>query len=805
MIAGVSGDLRHSFRNLLRSYAFTIPAVAGLALSIGATTAVFSIVHTLLVRSQGFTDADRIVTLWQTDPKRGQKHVEVSFGDMEDWRKQSQIFEDVALASSVNLDFPLLGDGEPQQVDGTTVSGAFFRVLGARPAVGRLLNEEDDRAGAPLRLVISHRLWRTRYGGEPGVVGRQIRSGETTATIIGVTAPEFDFPRDVDLFVALRASWPTVEKQPRFRVFRSVARLKPGVSVEQAQAQMNVAATQIERTLPPGAGPYGVIVTPLLDEIYGPARLAVRVLLAAVFLVLLIACANVANLLLARGTVRNRELALRSVLGASRKRLIALLMTESVVLAVVSGALGLLIARAGVTILARMAPPEVPRMEQIAVDGPVLLFGMALSVVTVLVFGLGPALIASRRDPNDALRQGGRTSSADRAHTRLRSTLMAAEVALSVVLLVGSGLLIRSFQALANVDPGFRSENVLTFRITTNTGLQEKRRAVYSEVIQRVKALPGVESAAAVLIRPLSGLAGWDTVYAVEGQSPEEQKNNPNGNYEAISPDYFRTMGIRMLAGRDFADTDTEKAQGVVILNESTAKRHFGSGTAVGRHLRLGTNPTAPWLTVVGVVSDVRYREWEAARPDFYIPYTQRAQHRSDFVVRTSGDPASLIAAVRREVFAVDPNQPISNVTTMEALVDRALSRSRFISTVLSVLAACALALAAIGIYGVLSYTVAQRTGEIGVRMAIGATPASILRLVTGSALRVTAAGAVAGLALAAALARTVSSLLFGIQVWDPFAWTAASGILFLAAAVACVVPAVRASAVDPARALATE
>jgi predicted permease len=320
-----------------------------------------------------------------------------------------------------------------------------------------------------------------------------------------------------------------------------------------------------------------------------------------------------------------------------------------------------------------------------------------------------------------------------------------------------------------------------------------------------MKALPGVESAAAVLIRPLSGLVGWDTVYTVEGQSPEEQKNNPNGNYEAISPGYFHTMGIRLIAGRDFTGADTEKAPGVVILNESTARRHFPNGDAVGRHLRLSKDSKAPWLLITGVAADVRYREWEAARPDFYIPYTQRAQHRSDFVVRTTGDPMSLIAAVRREVFAVDPNQPVSNVTTMEALVDRALSRSRFISMVLSVLAACALALAAIGIYGVLSYTVAQRTAEIGVRMAVGATPASILRLIGSSAFRVTAAGALAGLVTASVLARTVSSLLFGIEVWDPLAWTGASALLCAAAAIACVVPALRASAVDPARALSAE
>jgi predicted permease len=637
------------------------------------------------------------------------------------------------------------------------------------------------------------------------VLGRQVRSGGSSATIVGVVQPEFDFPRDVDVFVPLRAAWPEVGKQRYFRIFRAVALLAPGVTPEMAQAFMNSSARTIASTRPGGASTYGVLVTPFLDEIYGPARRAVWILMAAVVLVLLISCANAANLLLARATVRSRELALRTVLGAERGRLVLLLLTEAAVLGVLAAAAGIVLARVLIAGIAQIAPAEVPRVDQVELNLPVVLFGIGTAVATLLAFGLTPALLASRRNPSEALRQGGRTASADRLHTRALKTLMTAEVALSLILLVGAGLLIRGFQRLASIDPGFQAQNVLTFRITTNTGSQEKRRQLYGEVLERVRRLPGVESAAAVLIRPLSGLIGWDNVYTIEGQSPEQQKANPNGNYEAISPDYFRTMGIRLLAGRDFRAADTESAPGVVIINAGTARRHWTEANAVGRRIRLSADPKSPWLTVVGVVSDVRYREWEAARPDFYIPYTQRAQHRTDFVVKTSGDAAALAPVIRRIVFDIDPAQPISSVTTMERLVERTLSGSRFTTLVLSVLAACALGLAALGVYGVLSYAVAQRTAEIGIRMAVGATPGSIIRLVTGEGMRVTAVGIAGGLLAAAALTRVVSSVIYGVALSDPVAWTGGFTVLVVTAAIACAIPAVRAAGANPVRALAEE
>jgi putative ABC transport system permease protein len=482
------------------------------------------------------------------------------------------------------------------------------------------------------------------------------------------------------------------------------------------------------------------------------------------------------------------------VLGASRSRLIWLLLSEAFVLGAAACTLGLALAWALIRALAALAPPEVPRMDSVAMSLPVLLFGILLALATVFVFGLGPAIIASQRDASQTLKDSGHAVSSTRAQGRVRMSLVVAEVALSLVLLVGAGLLVRSFLSLSAIDPGFHPERILTFRITTGLGGQQERRALYGTILERVAALPGVESAAAVLLRPLSGLVGWDGIYRITTQTPEEQRSNPNINYQAISSGYFRTMGIRMLSGRDFNSADTESAPGVVILNESTAKRHWPHESSIGKQLQLGLNANAPVLTVVAVVRDVRYREWEAVRPDFYVPYTQRAQHRTDFVVKTAGSPGSMAETIRNTVFSIDKNQPVSQLTTMERLVDRALSRSRFIATVLLALAAAALLLATLGIYGVLAYTVAERRFELGIRLAIGATPGVILRQLVSGGLRVAGAGAVAGLVLAFLASRLIAGLLYGVTPFDVTAYTVALSATLSLAAFACAVPAWRAS-----------
>ncbi|MFN7996536.1 MAG: ABC transporter permease [Bryobacteraceae bacterium] len=789
-------------RQLLRSPGFTIPVVGGLALAVGATTAVFSVFSAMLIRSLGFDDPQRLVALWRADQAHGQKSVELSYRDLLEWRKAGDVLDGMALASSVNLDLTLWVGDTPEHVDSTTVTGDYFRVLGAVPLAGRLLSEADDRPGAPLTAVLSYRLWRSRFGGNPAIIGRRLRATGGDVTVVGIARPEFDFPRDVAIWLPLRPAWPDVEKNAGIQVFRAVGRLRGGVSLERTRARLDGIARAIERRRNLPGRWHAVLVTPMLDEIYGAARPAVWILLGAVLLVLLIACANAANLLLNRSVERSHELAIRIALGASRERLVRLLVGESAVVAGAAGVLGLALAAAGIRALATRAPAEVPRISEAAFDPLVLAFGLTLTLLTVLLFGLGPALLASRRDPNDALKQQARGSTGSAHQSRLRSLLIALESGLSALLLVGAGTLVHSFTNLSAVDPGFRPERILTFRVTLEEQTQEKRRAFYSEALARLRSLPGVESAAAVLLRPLSGAVGWDTVYAVEGQAADRFSGNPNGNYEAISADYFRTMGIPILAGHDFTASDAATAPGVVVIDELTARRHWPGGDAVGKRIRLSSDARAPWLTVVGVVRAVRYREWQAPWPDFYVPYTQRAQHRTDFVVKTKGEPWKLAGAVRREIFAIDKNQPISELTTMEDLVNRTLSSSRFNGVVMSSLALCALVLAAVGIYSVLSYLVTQRRAEIGLRMAMGATPAGIARFVGGYSLGPVLSGALAGLLVASWLRSLFSKLLFGVGSIDPAAYVSAAIALAVVTVTATVVPALRASATDPARAL---
>jgi len=791
------------WRTLTSRPAFSVPCIAGLAIGIAAASAVFSAFSAVELGSMGFDKPNQIAAVWLTDPAHGQEQVELSYGDWLAWRRARERTADVALASSVNLDFTIYSGNLPEHVDGTTVTGNFFDVLGARPLAGRFLTADDDQPGAPTRVVLSHKLWRTRFGGDFKLIGREIRLGSGTATVIGIARPEFDFPRDVDLWVALQPSWPDVDKNRDLGVFRSVARLAPGVSPAQAHARLDVMLRQTDSQRPAGSPRLATLVKPIRDEAYGTARPAVTMLFGAVILLVLIACANAANLTLALHAERRQELAVRAALGADRRHLLRLLVTESAVAACLGGFGGLLLARAALAGVIRLAPPEMPAVDGIALNWPIVLFALGLSAATVLLFGAGPALMAAKAGGRGSLTEGlGGRWIGGKSHSRVRGLLIAAEVVLSVMLAIGAGLLARSFAKLAAVDPGFRPDGVLTFRITTELPDQPSRRAMFGSVLDRLRAIPGVESAGAILLRPLSGAVGWDTVYNVDGQSPADRKANPNGNYEAVSPGYFHSMSIPLLAGRDFDTGDNATGAGAVIINQSTAKRHWPRGNAVGGRLRLSDNPKAPWLTVVGVVADVRYREWESPRPDFYVPYTQRAQHRSDFVVKTRGNPWALAGAVRQAVFAVDKNQPISNLTTMDELVSKALARARLTAYLIAALAFCATGLAAIGIYGLLSYIVRQRTREIGVRTALGAQRFEVAGLVVFEALRFVAAGLAVGMIGAACAARLFQSQFFEVSPLDPPAYLAVAAVLGLVAMLASAAPAWRAAAIDPASAL---
>ena len=790
-----------AWRTITGRPSFSIPCIAGLAIGIASAAAVFSAFSAVELHSMGFADASRVAAIWLTDPVHGQQQVEIGYGDWQIWQRAHAKPADVALASSVNLDFTLFTGTLPEHVDGTVVTGNFFRVLGAKPLAGRFLNDDDDRAGAPVRVVLSHNLWRTRFHGDLQVIGRQLRLGSDTATVIGIAPADFDFPRDVELWTAVHPNWPDVDKSPDLRVFRSVARLAPGLSTAQARGQLDVLLRQADRERPAGNSRLGTLVRPIRDEAYGAARPAVAMLLAGVLLLVLIACGNAANLTLAMHASRRQELAVRSALGAGRGHLLRLLLSESMFAACLGCAGGLLLARSALAVFVRFAPPEMPSVESIGLNWPVVLFALAITAMTVLLFGIAPALMAAKTGRGNLVEGLGGRWIGGKSHSRVRGLLIAGEVALSAMLAIGAGLLARSFTKLAAVDPGFRPEGVLTFRITTELPDQASRRALFGGVLDRLRALPGVESAGAVLLRPLSGSVGWDTTYAIDGQTPTGRMANPNGNYEAISADYFRAMRIPLLAGRDFNNGDREKGAGAVIVNQSTAKRHWPGGNAVGSRLRLG-GTQSPWLTVVGVVADVRYREWESPGPDFYVPYLQRAQHRSDFVVRTRGNPLALAGAVRQAVFDVDKNQPISNLTTMDSLVNQALARARLTAYLIAALALCATGLAAIGIYGLLSYVVRQRTRELGVRAALGARRFAVAKLVAFDVLRFVAAGMVAGTIGAAVAARAFQSQFFELSPFDPAAYIAVVAILVLVAMLASAAPAWRAAAIDPAAAL---
>ncbi|HKV10549.1 MAG TPA: ADOP family duplicated permease, partial [Thermoanaerobaculia bacterium] len=595
------------------------------------------------------------------------------------------------------------------------------------------------------------------------------------------------------------------------RVFEAVGRLKPGVSIEQAQTDMTALSTRLEEGHPQTNQGYRASLRPLVDEILGDTGPALLLLLAAVALVLLIACANVAGLLLARAASRQKETAVRIALGAGRPRLIRQLLTESVLLAFLAAAVGLLLAWLGLRIVTAVGPADIPRLDEVGVDGRVLAFTLLVSLVTAVLFGLAPALQAARPDLTSSLKEGGK-SSASRGSRRLRSLLVVAEVALALVLLVGAGLVIRSFLHLQRTDLGFQPESLLTMRITLYGNKRPEPHqwaAFYRDVAQRVEALPGVERASVVLLRPLSGPIGWDYDFMVEGQAPDEQKKNPTSNQERVSPGYFRTMGIPLVAGRDFTWSDGAEAPPVVIVNQSMARRFWPGQDPVGKRLRFGRpeGRQGPWMTVVGVVGDVRYRELQSIKPDLYVPFLQDPHWAMDLVVRTSSDPLSAASAVTTAVQEVDRDQPVSGITTMERALSDTVARPRLRSFILGVFAALALLLAAVGLYGIIAQSVAQRRQEIGIRIALGAGRPEVLRLVLRQGLGLTLIGLAAGLGLALALGATgwLSTLLYGVESMDLATFAVVPLVLLAVAVAASLLPALRATRVDPLTVLRAE
>jgi putative ABC transport system permease protein len=828
-------DLRYGARTLRRKPRFTATVVALLALGIGANSALFSIVSAALLHPVPWKDPERIVNVWETDAKRGEANNLVSAVDLLDWRDRCQSFERVAGWRFLYLN--LAGVDEPERVEGLTVSPGYFPLLGVTPSLGRTFLPEEEEPGRDKVVILSHGLWRRRFGSDTGVVGRQITVEGEPRTVVGVLPPDFRtfrvLNRELEIYIPLTLDRARLNRGTRpepggargdaGQVMFVYARLKPGVSVEQARAEMDALYRGLGEEYPQTNSGLGVRLVPLPEQWGERARPALLMLLAAVGFVLLIACADAANLLLARATARRKEMNVRAALGASRSRLIRQSLTESLLLAALGGAAGLLLAFWGVGLLNRLIPyTALNRAQDFRLDLSVLGFTLAITLLTGLVSGLLPALRSSKLDLTRALNESGRSATAGAREGRLRSLLVTSEIALAVVLLVGAGLMIRSVVRLHTVDRGLKADHVLTMQIFLPqpkypTG--SRVAAFYRQVLRRVETLPGVESAAVINYPPL-GLVSTAVPFVVEGREPQTPDETPVARYSVVSPEYFRTVRIPLLAGRQLTEQDADESNGVVVVSDSLARRFWPHEDAVGKRIvPRFPEMNAYWipesnnrpLTVVGVVGDVRQDgrlgapQDDAGLTQIYLPYLQNPSPIMHLLVRTSGEPLRSAAAVRSEVYSADKEQPVFDVKTLEEVAAESFSQSSVLTSLLGAFAALALVLAGAGVYGVTAYTVAERTREIGIRMALGARERDVLRLIVGRGMLSALTGVAAGLVAALMLARLLSGALYEVSAGDPLTYAAVSAVLCGVSFAACYVPARRAMKVEPVVALRYE
>ena len=805
----LSRDLRYAARALARSPAFAAVALATLALGIGANTAIFSVVDAVLLRPLPYGEPERLVAVYQTLPSQGVTSNGASYPNYADWAAQTKSFE--KLGAVRMHDYTMTGLGEPALVAAGTVTSNVFPLLRAAPLHGRGLVPSDDDAGSPPVAVLSERLWRERFGGDPSAVGKTIRLDERVFTIVGVMPAAFKTPPNVPP----AEIWTPLVQDPVFSDLREkrgghyltiVGRLAPSVSAAQAQAELSGIIAELARRFPKENEGWGVRLVPLSESYVAGVRTALLVLLGAVALVFLIACANVANLLLARSTGRAREVAIRTALGASRGALLRQFLTECLLLGLAGGGLGLAVAAAGTGSLRAWLPADLPRVGDIALDAPVLLFSLAASIAAVVVFGLAPSLHASGMSLSGALREGSAGTGESAGKRRLRRALVAAETALSFVLLVGAGLLARSFARLQEVPLGFEPARVLTAGMSlprAQYGKPEQWLGFYSTLVERLKSDPGVESVAASLPLPLYG-GGLNFAFKIEGR-PERPGSDLTANYTSMTPAYFHVLGIPLLRGRLIGDGDVAGAPMVCLISSTFAKRFFPGEDAIGHRLAFGFRESVS-REIVGVVGDVRRDGLGAeSRPEMYVPFAQDPWWAAYAVVRTAGDPAKLAGTLRSEVRALDPTLPVESVQPMTDMVSDSVAQPRFRTTLLGLFGLVAFLLAAIGTYGVISYSVGQRTREVGIRMALGAGRRDVLRLVIGEGLVLTAAGLAIGAVGALILTRYLASLLFEVGRLDPATYAVVGVTLLLAGVLACWIPARRAARVDPLTALRSE
>lgn len=804
-------DLRFSARLLSRSPGFFLVAVLTLALGIGANSAVFSLLDAVLLRPLPYANPERLVWLWESNAARKLPVVPASPANFADWARESRMFEAMAAWRDVNL--TLTGAETPERLSGARVFPQLLDVLGIQPVLGRgFAPGEGTGSGAPVAIV-THGMWQRRFGGDPALAGRTIQLDGVSHTVIGVLPPSFRFPFGrVEVLVPwIPSAGELAERGAKFRYLRVVARLKAGVPLRQAQTEMAAIAQRLEQAYPASNKGWGVNVMPMREFFVAEFRLGLISLGIAVVFVALIACSNVASLLLARAEGRRREVAIRTAVGAGRWRLLRQFLTESVLLGLAGGAAGVLLARAGIGPLLSLVPEmnlPIPGLDAVRLDWRAVAFTAGLSVAAGILFGLAPVGRMRPEELHEALKEGGRGDTAGIGRLRVRSALIVLEIAVAVALSIGTGLLIQSFQRMAGVNPGFRTGNAMTFRVSlpvTRYSRPEQQRAFYRQLAQRIRALPSVTGFGLATYVPLAG--AWGIVrFTIDGR-PVPAGETPSASNQVVTPGYFETMGIGLASGRFFTEQDDENAPRVAVVNETLARRFWPGQAAVGQRIHLeGEAPDAPPLVVVGVARDVHQLALsQDPEPELYRCYYQAPTATLSAVVRTAADPLNLVAALRREVAALDPGQPVFGVETLSAIVANSMWQTRLTAVLFTAFSTLALILAAVGVYGLTSFLVAQRTREIGLRLAMGATAGDVLRMVLARGLGLALAGVAGGVAAAWSLARAMSSALYGVGAADPATYLAASLFLLAVAAVANLVPAVRAARTDPIAALRHE
>jgi putative ABC transport system permease protein len=798
-------DMRYGARMLLKQPGFTLIAVITLSLGIGANAAIFSVVNAVLLRPLPFKEPERLVMIRETKIPQFPEF-SVSAGNFLGWKKQNTVFERLVAINGTS--FNLVGKGDPEQLRAWRVTDGYFAMLGAQPLLGRVFLPEEDQPGRNNVVIMSHGLWQRRFAGDSKILNQPLMLSGRSYTVIGIMPATFQFGGpDLELWTPMAFTEQQAQSHGN-HYLSAIGQLKRGVTIDQARTEMLAIAGRLATEYPGTNTGWSVKLMSLLEFIVRRIEPALLVLLVAVAFVLLIACANVSNLLLARAAGRQKEIAIRTALGARRGRIIRQLLTESALLALIGGAFGLVLAKVGMELLLNLAPQNLPRMSGISLDGRALAFTAAVTLLTAAIFGLFPALQSSKPNLNETIKDAGRGSTEGRQRLFVRNTLVVLEVGSALVLLVGAGLLIKSFWQLQKVDPGFKPDNALTVSVTLpRSKYQEETQqiAFFQQLLEKLGALPGVQAAGATNSLPLGG----DTVLAfeIQGRPPLPPGAGQSTNFYAVSDDYFKAMGIPLLRGRLLNQRDLRDSPHVAVINETMAKRMFPNEDPIGKRLTFDTGENNPdWFEIVGIVGDVKqYGLDQATTMQTYEPFTQQPQSSMRLVVRTAGDPTEQSAAIRNAVLELDKEQPISNIRTLADYLSTSIAQQQFSMMLLAVFAAVALVLSAVGIYGVLSYSVTQRTHEIGIRMALGAGRGKVLKLVVGHGMLLALLGVVIGLAAAFALTRLMTILLYGVTPTDPLTFSLIALLLLLVALLACWIPARRATQVDPLIALRYE